>query len=339
MKEILENQYKNVFLWSPFVMAFGMALYFSLDTEPNFHIPYIIALLFCGIIYKFKNILIRAFAVFWFGFFYAMSFTMFTSTPQINDSFGTINISGKIKDIDYRNDSTRIFINLPISKIDSKQDTNTNATIRISLKDLNTPISIGDNISGDAIIFRPTSSFAPSSFNFARWAYFSKISGTGFFTNYEITHQPDIDNDNLRNFIHNKSNSTLTDSLVLGYKNAISKTESNIWKSIGLGHVWSISGFHMTLVGGWLFFLFYLIFRSFSYITKRIPAKYPAMICAWFGLMFYLCISGISVATVRAFLMTTLIFSAVIFGRSALSLRNAVLIFALLLLIWFNLVV
>ncbi len=332
MKEILENQYKNIFLWSPFVMAFGMALYFSLDKEPNFNFPYIIALLLCGVIYKFRNIFIRAFAIFWFGFFYAMSFTLFTATPQINNSFGAVNISGTIKDIDYRNDATRIFLDIPISQINQKDETNKHANIRISLKDIDTPISIGDTISGNAIIFRPTSKFAPDSFNFARWAYFTKISGTGFFNNYEINPSNNNHN-NYRTYIHNKSKSVLTDALVLGYKNAISKDESNIWKSIGMGHIWSISGFHMTLVGGWLFFLFYLIFRSISPITKRIPAKYPAMICAWIGLLFYLCISGISVATVRAFLMTTLIFSALIFGRAALNLRNAVLVFTLILLL------
>jgi ComEC/Rec2-related protein len=89
----------------------------------------------------------------------------------------------------------------------------------------------------------------------------------------------------------------------------------------------------MTLVGGWLFLLFYLLFRSIPYITKRIPAKYPALVCAWFGLILYLCISGISVATIRAFLMATLIFAATLFGRSVFSLRNAALVFLVIFII------
>jgi ComEC/Rec2-related protein len=89
----------------------------------------------------------------------------------------------------------------------------------------------------------------------------------------------------------------------------------------------------MTLIGGWLFALFYLLFRAIPYITKRIPAKYPAIICAWIGLVFYLCVSGISVATTRAFLMATLIFIATLFGRNLLSLRNAALAFLIIFLI------
>ena len=182
------------------------------------------------------------------------------------------------------------------------------------------------------MIYRPSGKFAPASFDFARWAYFSNLSGTGFFTDYQITHQTK-NNSNLRNLIHEKSKSKLTDALILGYKQSLSDNESNIWKSVGLGHIWSISGFHMTLIGGWLFAFFYLIFRSIAPITKRIPAKYPSMICAWIGLLGYVLISGINVATIRAFLMTTLIFAAAIFGRNVLSLRNAALAFIVIFLI------
>ena len=330
MKEILGNQYKNIFLWSPFIMAFGAALYFSYGTEPNFHFPILITILSAAIIWKKKNILTRAIAIFLFGFFYAMSFTHIIDTPVARDSFGAIPISGKIKDIDYTTDKTRLTIRIPTEQIKTNSSKKF-ANIRISISDDTKNINIGDTITGNAVLFHPSSKYVPSSFDYARWAYFNGISATGFFENYEITKS--ADNPNTRAYIHNNANSFLTDSLVLGYKKTIPENESNIWKSVGIGHVWSISGFHMTLVGGWLFAIFYLIFRLFPYITKRVPAKYPAIICAWIGLLFYLFISGISVATVRAFLMTTLIFIATLFGRNILSLRNAALAFLILFFI------
>lgn len=330
MKEFLDNQFRNIFLWTPFIMAFSAALYFSCGTEPNFHFPILITILLVAIIYKKKNLFIRAIAIFLFGFFYAMSFTHIIDTPCVRDSFGEIKINGEIKDIDYTNDKTRIIIRVPTEQIQS--DTNHKfANVRISIPNDNQNINIGDTISGNAVLFHPSPKYAPESFDFARWAYFSKISATGFFTDYKITKSNDAQN--ARNYIHNKSNSFLTDSLVLGYKKTIPENDSDIWKSVGIGHVWSISGFHMTLVGGWLFAIFYLIFRLFPKMTRRIPAKHPATICAWTGLLFYLCISGISVATVRAFLMATLIFAAIILGRGVLSLRNAALAFFVIFLI------
>ena len=330
MKEILNIQYKNLFLWVPFVMAFGAAFYFSIDVEPNFSFPIIITLLFAAIIYKYKNIFVRTIALFAFGFFYAMSFTQITNTIQIKDSFDFVSINGTVKDIDFTPDSTRVLLSVPAQQIDEKLP-DKNLNIRVSIKDNKDIINIGDTITGDARIFHPSARYTPDSFDFARWAYFSKISGTGFFKDYKIINQDS--SGTMRNFIHNKTNSVLTDALVLGYKKVIPENESNIWKSVGIGHVWSISGFHMTLIGGWLFALFYLLFRTISPLSKRIPAKYPAIICAWFGLIFYLCISGISVATTRAFLMTTLIFIATILGRGVLSLRNAALAFLIIFLI------
>lgn len=329
MKEILNNQYKNLFLWVPFVMAFGAALYFGLGIEPNFHFPILITVLLAVIIWTKKNIFLRAIAIFLFGFFYAMSFTHIINTPQIKDSFDFVRIDGTIKDIDYTNYSTRVLLKINAHQINNKLP-DKNINVRVSLLDAPKNINIGDTISGDIKLFHPSSKYVPASFDFARWAYFNNISATGFFNNYEITKSDSVPN--IRNFIHNKVNSVLTDALVLGYKKVIPESESNIWKTVGVGHVWSISGFHMTLVGGWLFALFYLLFRLIPHITKRIPAKYPSIICAWFGLLFYLYISGISVATIRAFLMTTLIFIAVILGRNILSLRNAALAFLIIFL-------
>lgn len=330
MKEILKYQYKNIFLWMPFVMAFGAALYFSCGTEPNIRFPIILVLLFALIFFRYKNIFIRALCVFLFGFFYAMSFTHIIDTPQLRDSFGEVSVSGIVQDIDYTTDKTRIILRVPMYQIHNN-DSHKYANMRISLQNKNTDINIGDTISGNVMFFHPSAKYVNGSFDFARWAYFANLSATGFFKDYTITQHNE--SGNIRTYIHNKSQSFLTDSLVLGYKKMLPENESQIWKTVGVGHVWSISGFHMTLVGGWLFALFYLIFRFIPKITKRIPAKYPAMICAWFGLLFYLFLSGISVATVRAFLMATLIGVATLFGRTVFSLRNGVLAFLIIFLI------
>lgn len=330
MKEILYNQYKNLFLWVPFVMAFGAGLYFSLGNEPNIPYPILIVVVLCLGIYKFKNVFIRAILLFAFGFFYSMFFTHTINTPQIQNSFGEISLTGKVSNIDYGEKSTHVFINVPLKSIDSKYPENKFANIRLSISNDKTNIDINDTISGKVALFHPSQRYVPDSFDFARWAYFNNLSATGFIKDIKITKS---DNKNFRTYIHNKTNSVLTDSLVLGYKKVIPEKESNIWKSVGMGHVWSISGFHMSLVSGWLFILFYLIFRSIPYITKRTASKYPALVCSWVGLLFYLFISGISIATLRAFLMITFIFVAMIFNRNLLSLRNASLVFLILFLI------
>ncbi|MBR2511147.1 MAG: ComEC/Rec2 family competence protein, partial [Alphaproteobacteria bacterium] len=168
---------------------------------------------------------------------------------------------------------------------------------------------------------------------YARWTYFNNQTATGYAETIEIINDQEDKNINtFRDFLHNASESFLVDTLVLGYKGKVPGADDEIWTASGVGHIWSISGFHMTLVGGWMFAIFYLIFRSIPYITRRTPAKIPAMICAWVGLAFYLLLSGMDIATMRAFLMTSFIFAAFILGRNAISMRNVALAFCAIFL-------
>ena len=305
-------------------MTFGAALYFTLPYEPNIPFAWILATaLFGVIVWKRVPIVLRAVALFMFGFVYSSAYTQMIDTPQIKSTMRDTNIVGNVYKIDFAKDKSRVYIK-----------TDDDMRIRVSTTDnLNAP-NIGDKISATATLFRPAGAYAPATFDYARWAYFNGLSATGYLSDYTVINSERSFNVNLlRDDLHKSANSFLVDSLVLGYKNAVPESDNKIWTATGIGHVWSISGFHMTLVGGWLFAIFFLIFRSIPYITRRLPARIPAIICAWVGLMGYLFISGLDVATIRAFLMTTLVFLAFVIGRNAISMRNICLAFCLIFLI------
>lgn len=305
-------------------MAFGAALYFTLPYEPNIpYAPILSGALFAIMIWSRVPIILRAIAIFMFGFVYAYTYTHAIDTPQIKSTMHDTNIIGDVYKIDFANDKSRIYIN-----------TDDNMRIRASIdKGITTP-NVGDKISATATLFRPVAAYAPATFDYARWAYFNNLSATGYISDYNvITPSSGFSVNSFRDNLHKCSNSFLVDSLVLGYKNSVPENDNKIWTATGIGHVWSISGFHMTLVGGWLFAIFFLIFRAIPYITRRVPARIPAILCAWAGLVCYLFISGLDVATIRAFLMTTLVFVAFIFGRNAISMRNICMAFCLIFLI------
>ena len=305
-------------------MAFGAALYFSLPYEPN--VPYatiLSAALFAIMIWSRVPIILRAVAIFMFGFIYACAYTHAIDTPQIKSTVRDTNIVGNVYKIDFANDKSRLYIN-----------TDDNMRIRVSIGDNIPTPNVGDKISATATLFRPAAAYAPATFDYARWAYFNGLGATGYISDYDVVMPArGFSINSIRDNLHTRSDSFLVDSLVLGYKNSVPKDDNKIWTATGIGHVWSISGFHMTLVGGWIFAIFFLIFRSIPYITRRIPARIPAIMCAWLGLLGYLFISGLDVATIRAFLMTTLVFAAFICGRSAISMRNICLAFCLIFLI------
>lgn len=318
MREWLKAQ--SLFLWVPIFLAFGMAFYFSLFSEPNMAILFLVfgtGIASSTLTRKFP--IASLFAFFAIGFGYAGIYTHLKDVPSLSHDIHEIDISGVITDLDYANGKTRIYLK-----------TENFGNIRVSTES-DKIFRIGDEISGTGGLFKPKPADIPNGFDFARWAYFNNITGTGYIKDIKITYTPESAVYNIRDSIKKSVKSFLVDTLVLGYKHALPDGHREIWTTSGVAHIWSISGYHMTLVTGWLFLIFYLIFRSIPYIVRRIPARIPALICSWAGLCVYVLLSGASVATLRAFIMATLIIIAFILGRSALSLRIAAITFITIL--------
>lgn len=331
MRKWLDFQRINMFLYAPFLMAFGAGLYFALPSEPDFVIPVIVCLLLFAIcsIYR-KSLIMRAITLFVFGFCYSLSYTHILNTPQMAHDLHDYAIVGRVTSIDYTPDKTRIYLSVPATDINAGSG---RANIRISIDSGDGMPGVGDMVSGVFNLFSPSGAHAPETFDWARWAYFNGLTATGYASDLSVMQTYEhTDINTIRDYVHKKSNSFLIDSLILGYKHAVPETDSATWLSTGIGHVWSISGFHMTLVGGWLFMLFYFVCRSIPYITRRIPARIPALCISWIGLILYLFISGCDVATMRALIMTTLVFGAFILLRGGISLRNVALAFCVLFL-------
>jgi competence protein ComEC len=329
MKDFLDNQVMNKFFWIPMLLAFGASFYFIMPNEPNVPHP-MIAFITGMIILLFgkMNFVLRGLMLFLCGFLYAVFYThVLVDTPVLKYSVRDKIITATVTDIDVSDTKTRLLLSVPSDDLTLPKDAN----IKVTVPDNAIIPQIGNVIRAKVSVFPPNSMEAPESFDYARWSYFNNLTATGYIVDYNILNQKDdVSVNNLRNKIHQKSNSFLTDGLILGYKNSVPKSDKETWTTAGIGHIWSISGFHMTLIGGWLFALFYLIFRSIGFITRRVPARIVATICAWIILAGYVCISGASVATLRAFLMTSLVFVALLFGRNAISMRNICVAFLIL---------
>ncbi len=326
MKENLEL--RTLFLWVPFVLSFGAALYFAMPNEPVITHPTLAFV--CGFIillFGKMHFILRAAVLFLCGFLYAAVYTQtIVHTPVLKHDMREVDITATVTDIDVSTEKQRVVLSVPAR--DLNIDTDKTTTVKLTITGDNALPNVGDVLRAKVSLFPPSPMEAPETFDYARWAYFNNLTATGFIIHYDtLSHNPDVSVNSVRNLIHSKANSFLTDGLVLGYKNAVPENDKAVWTTAGVGHIWSISGFHMTLIGGWLFAFFYLICRSIGYLTKRVPARIVATICAWGVLFLYVCISGMSVATMRAFLMTSLLFAALLLGRNALSMRNICIAF------------
>jgi competence protein ComEC len=114
---------------------------------------------------------------------------------------------------------------------------------------------------------------------------------------------------------------TLATALLTGERGPVPEPMLQAMRNAGLAHLLAISGLHMGLVAGIVFFGL----RAGFALSGRLALHYPIKKWAAFGaLVFaagYLGLSGAAVPTQRAFLMTGLVLTAVLADRTAISMR------------------
>lgn len=123
-------------------------------------------------------------------------------------------------------------------------------------------------------------------------------------------------------------------ALITGERGGITDATNNAFRDSGLLHILSISGLHMAVMAGAVFYLMRLILAAFPSLALVYPIKKWAAAAAMLGTAAYLMISGSSFATVRSAIMIAIMFLAVILDRPALALRNVVLAAALILVLF-----
>ena len=92
-------------------------------------------------------------------------------------------------------------------------------------------------------------------------------------------------------------------------------------RASGLAHLLAISGLHIGLVTGVLFFAIRGILAALEPIALRFAIKKWAALGALLGAFAYLLVTGATVPTQRAFLMAAMVLSAIMLDRTAISMR------------------
>lgn len=111
-------------------------------------------------------------------------------------------------------------------------------------------------------------------------------------------------------------------ALISGDRSYMSSADQEMLRASGLAHLLAISGLHLGIVGGLVYFLFRQGLALIAPLSLRVPVQKPAAIAALLAITAYLVISGASVSTQRAFIMSAVFFTAILVDRPALSLRS-----------------
>ncbi|MBL8545199.1 MAG: ComEC/Rec2 family competence protein [Hyphomonadaceae bacterium] len=188
----------------------------------------------------------------------------------------------------------------------------------------------------------PSGPMAPGAYDFARRAYFERLGATGFSfgrcrpTNFE---QPDSWFDRQRlhlaamradlsaeiqSLVPGRGGS-IAAALISGDRSAVDRETNEMLFNAGLGHLLSVSGIHMSIVGGLVFATLLWTFSLISPIALRFPVKKIAAVGALVAVGAYLIVSGINVPALRSFIMAAVAFGAILLDRPAISMRGLAL--------------
>ncbi|MFC3051090.1 ComEC/Rec2 family competence protein [Kordiimonas pumila] len=204
----------------------------------------------------------------------------------------------------------------------------------------------GAHITLYAVIDKPKGPLVPDGYNFAKSAYFEGVGASGYVVSYESIKynknntliskvnvlRKDIET-NILQTVTGQEGAVAT-ALVVGNRSHISADTTEAMRLSGLSHLLAISGLHMGLVTGIVFFVFEFIFALIPAIGLRVLPKKLAVMPAWVAGLLYLFVSGNSVSATRAFIMVSVALLAVLTDRKVLSLRSVALAAIIMLFFW-----
>lgn len=193
-----------------------------------------------------------------------------------------------------------------------------------------------------AVLGPPSGPMAPGGYDFARRAYFERLGATGFAFGRcrpAAFEPPQSWLDRQRLTLAAKRadlsaaiiaaapgrGGAIAAALVTGDRSSIDTATNESLRDSGLGHLLSVSGIHMGVVGGLVFAAVLWTLSLIAPIALRFPVKKIAAVAALLVLAAYLIVSGSSVPALRSFVMACVAFGAILIDRPAISMRGLAL--------------
>lgn len=224
-----------------------------------------------------------------------------------------------------------ILTNLFIPKIDRDKLPD---KVRLKILTRTNNATIGDRVKLTAVLSPPMKPYLTGSYDFARDAFFKKIGAVGYaisdITVLKSKRTNLIDKINrYRNRILQKisyaigsRSGSIASALMINEYNNIDKADLKALRISGLAHILSVSGMHLSLAAAIFFISTRFILNCLGTFPLNYNTKKIAALISLLGTLAYLLISGMEVAAVRAFIMTSTIIISIVIDRNTDSLRT-----------------
>ncbi len=347
VRESVAQQASRMMLWSPVFLIAGIWAYFNLSVEPSgvgvFGLGLVtIALFYFGRISKLSLIV----GIVLLGFSVAKLRQVIVETPLLRAVVVESDIAGYVADADNRGGKRRVLV-IELAEASNIPEGETPRRVRITT--YHAPdVLIGDYVRMRARLNPLPMPVQPWAFDYGRDLYFQSIGAMGTSKSEPQIETRDVPVKFLvRRFFHNLRSGmgaritavipgplgAFANAMITGERAAIPKDMNTSLQISGLAHILSISGLHMTLVAGGVFWAVRAFLALFPALALRYPIKKWAAVAALFVGLIYMLLADSGSATERSYIMIAVMFFAMLVDRPAVSLRNLAISALIILLV------
>ncbi len=343
LSKTMDAERERWILWLPVGFGLGVALYFALPTEPSpLAVPLILPLLLLVSLFAWRQAkalgqsglaaLLAAFSILMLLGLAAAQWRTYQVEAPTLERRGAYQIEGEVLLVEARVKGDRLVLgDLLIEDIPSEA---TPARVRFSRRKAEPPLTPGDRIRVRAMLMPPSPPNEPHGFDFSRRAFFQQLGAVGYSlgavdivdraVGWQFGRSLATLRQNLARQISTivpGAEGAVATALLTGLRGAI---PDHVWKDMqaaGMAHLLAISGLHLGLVAGTVFFAARIIMALIPPLALRWPTKKLAAGLALITAFIYLLLTGATIPTQRAFIMTGLMLFAVMVDRNPFSMR------------------
>lgn len=337
----------RLILWLPCALAAGAALYFALPGEPPGWVPR--ALLAAGLVLLAGGVMLRSRAIALYvlilgamaliGLAHAQLRTERTAPPPLEVTGRAVSAEGWIERVERGGSRPRLLIR--VSWLEGADTPPRRIRVRAGLGDF----APGDGVRVRAVLNRPPGPAAPGGYDGGRAAWYDQVALTG----YAVTAlaPADVETGGFSRWLAGlrwrlsqrvgeaagERTGAVAAALLTGERAGVEEADAEALRLSGLGHILAISGLHMALFAGGVFFAVRLLLASIEPYARAHDPRKPAALIAILAATAYLILSGAAVSTQRAWIMACVVLIGVLIDRRAFSLRSLALAALAVLLI------
>jgi len=327
--------------WLPVAFGSGIVLYLAAQREPSLIAVSIAALVTAALAFGVRHrpvafpltVGVAALAA---GFAIAAAQTARIAHPVLQRTVATAAVSGFVEIREGREKSDRV--TLLVQTLDARNVAEKPERVRLAIRKHTAP-PVGTFVELKAHLSPPLQPLRPGGYDFARDMYAQQIGASGYALGkinvVEAKSAPSLwvryaaVLDSTRALIDSRIHAVLpgdrgaiASALITGTRDAISTPVNDAMYISSLAHVLSISGYHMAVVAGIVFFVVRGGLALVPPLATRRPIKKWAAAIALAAVFFYMLLSGSEVATQRSFIMIAIVLIGIMLDRPTLTFRT-----------------